>query len=65
METSMDLNLSCATLNNACSGSVDPTVQIQTPVPEPGSLSLLGAGLITLGVKLRSRKISRLRETAQ
>ena len=34
-ETSMDLNLSCATLNNGCSGSVDPTVQVQTPVPEP------------------------------
>jgi hypothetical protein len=62
IETSMDLNLSCATLNNTCSGSVDPTVQVQTPVAEPGTLSLLSAGLITLGVKLRGRRISRLRD---
>jgi PEP-CTERM motif-containing protein len=62
METSMDLNLSCATLNNACSGSVDPTVQVQTAVPEPGTLSLLGAGLITFGVRLHCRKTTRLRD---
>jgi hypothetical protein len=60
-ETSMDLNLSCATLGNACSGSVDPTVQLQTnqATPEPGTLSLFGAGLVTFGARLRRRKTAR------
>ncbi len=56
LETSIDLNLSCGTLGNDCSGSVDPIVQLQT-IPEPGTLSLLfGVGLVTFGARLRRRR---------
>ena len=56
VETSLDLNLSCATLGNSCTGSVDPVLQLQTPVPEPGTLSMLTAGLVTFGARRRGKK---------
>jgi PEP-CTERM motif len=56
VETSMDLNLSCATLGNSCTGSVDPVLQLQTPVPEPGTLSMLTTGLVTFGARRRRKK---------
>lgn len=60
LDTSLDLNSSCATLGNTCSGSVDPIVQLQTPVAEPGTLSLLfGAGLATFGARLRRPGLTR------
>ena len=57
VETSLNLNINCQN-GGLCSGLVDPTLQLQTPVPEPGSLSLLCAGLVTFGARFIRRKVS-------
>lgn len=58
VETSLNLNLACQN-GGMCTGAVDPVLQVQTQVPEPGTLALLGAGLFTFGAKLRGRRITR------
>jgi hypothetical protein len=53
-ETSMNLNANCS-LGGVCTGLVDPVLQLQT-VPEPGTLSLIGTGMLVFGpISLRRR----------